>query len=442
MSIRQCAAWHATLKNRIKATGAPVERAADPNRPPVLLLSRRPNVRMQVLGQVEATSSSRWTAEQSITLRSALIGADAVVDVQSERLYGPRRRQWRLVGKAVKSVDDRSFKEIAVRWSASAVSRAVSSILWFSVILLFLAILGSTTPVLGLLGAALGQGSPQIGLFVSASGGLLYNLCWPLLWCLSWPVLLCLALQWLKWPELNRPTVLAIWACAMAPILGKLGGVVLVGDRPREWYAMFIVVAEVVAHLLIAAWIIGVSGELREINRRSRELFERQTTTRTRAGVVLGATLLTTVYFVAVLVLMGRVSYDRVQDTAGRERNGFDLAIERGPLYDLTKRQWVRLLSSRVREDRIDALHRLAEFADRERREGGFGEEPNPNAVSAITECLSDTDASVRVAACKALMSYRKQTAEVTTQLQRCLEDPDPAVRSAASRTLNVLDAR
>ncbi len=76
---------------------------AEPN--PVVLLRQRPAARYQLLRTVEAKSDKRRTAEASLRVRAAVMGADAVVDLQEEFLPDFPRTVRRMTGTAVRAVD-------------------------------------------------------------------------------------------------------------------------------------------------------------------------------------------------------------------------------------------------------------------------------------------------------------------------------------------------
>src|SRR5262249_32629057 len=119
---QECRQWceHlASLMPRPEAVvPAPVEKSAAR---PVVLLRHRPLVRFQLLGAVEAQSPKRWHAAAGLRLRGAVLGADAIVDVQEERLPQFDRTLQRQAGTAVRAVDRQGRMEFASRWYADQV---------------------------------------------------------------------------------------------------------------------------------------------------------------------------------------------------------------------------------------------------------------------------------------------------------------------------------
>ena len=92
------------------------ESALDPRVEPVLLLQGRPAARFQLLGAVEAKGKSKRSAGNGLAIRAAMMGADAVVDLNAERLAGFIRTEHRASGMAVRSVDHEGRLELKRRW--------------------------------------------------------------------------------------------------------------------------------------------------------------------------------------------------------------------------------------------------------------------------------------------------------------------------------------
>ena len=91
-----------------------------PDGPPkivrVVPLKRRPNCRFQHLGMVEAGGDNRRTAQASMLIRAAMMGAEAVVDSLEERLPGERGNSWRSSGHAIRAVDELGRQQLVSRW--------------------------------------------------------------------------------------------------------------------------------------------------------------------------------------------------------------------------------------------------------------------------------------------------------------------------------------
>src|SRR5439155_26402648 len=92
----------------------------------------------------------RQRAEVGLQIRAAMMGADAVVDVQEERLPEFRRTVWRTSGMAIRAVDSAGRMELRSRWFATQVSR----LSFWMLILIGVSFLG--TLLGGLLLSALG----------------------------------------------------------------------------------------------------------------------------------------------------------------------------------------------------------------------------------------------------------------------------------------------
>ena len=90
----------------------PTVTTVDPRVEPVVLLKGRPATRFQLLGMVEAKAPKRRRAENGLAIRAAMMGADAVVDLNAERLPGFIRTEHRASGTAVRAVDDEGRLEL------------------------------------------------------------------------------------------------------------------------------------------------------------------------------------------------------------------------------------------------------------------------------------------------------------------------------------------
>ena len=76
---------------------------SDPRTEPVVLLKSRPGTRFQLLGMAEAKAPNRRSAAAGLAIRGSMMGADAVVDLNQERLPGFRKTEHRASGMAVRS---------------------------------------------------------------------------------------------------------------------------------------------------------------------------------------------------------------------------------------------------------------------------------------------------------------------------------------------------
>ncbi len=102
---------------------ASVERTPEPKVEPVVLLKGRPGTRFQLLGAIEAKAPNKTRAESAAAIRGAMMGADAVVDLNAERLPGFIRTEHRISGTAVRAVDEEGRLELKSRWFAAQLAR-------------------------------------------------------------------------------------------------------------------------------------------------------------------------------------------------------------------------------------------------------------------------------------------------------------------------------
>ena len=194
------------LKNRsATAPGPTAWTGTEPD--PVVLMNRPPQMRYQVLGPLESQEANPRLAEACLQIKAAMMGADAVVDLQKERLPQMGRTVHRRSGVAIKAVDTAGRRELRSRWFATQVAQLNRWMLGL-IVTSFLVnwILSSVTT----LGSAVGIGIPlspdetviqqlaTVSLFV----GLLH----------VWPLTITLLTRWLLWPQLLKPTGLAILA--------------------------------------------------------------------------------------------------------------------------------------------------------------------------------------------------------------------------------------
>jgi len=205
--------------------GRPADRAApdgdvafaEPT--PVVLLRQRPPARYQLLGTVEAKSDKRRTAEGGLVVRAAMMGADAIVDLQEEFLPDFGRTARRLTGTAVRAVDSEGRFEFRSRWYADRIARVSKWSLALLAVSLFLTVVSSiaTMTVVATLAAPnretiasdlLKQARPSI-LFIAAA--------------FVWPIVLASLARGLRWPQFVRPLALTLVAFALSPIYLLIG---------------------------------------------------------------------------------------------------------------------------------------------------------------------------------------------------------------------------
>ena len=106
-----------------RSIAEPFESTIEPRVEPVVLLKGRPATRFQLLGMVEAKGPNRRRSENGLAIRAAMMGADAVVDLNAERLPGFIRTEHRSSGTAVRAVDQEGRLELKSRWFDNQITR-------------------------------------------------------------------------------------------------------------------------------------------------------------------------------------------------------------------------------------------------------------------------------------------------------------------------------
>ncbi len=214
---KELRAWHESLAARMppepqadaaalvvppSSAGAPAEGSdlapspisADPRIEPVVLLNSRPGTRFQLLGMVEAKAPKRRGAAAGLAIRGSMMGADAVVDLEQERLPGFARTEHRASGMAVRAVDDEGRIELKTRWFSGQIGQIAT-------VMLAWAGLELCGDLLGLLSPAPGDQARLIRMLNLAGGFSIAGV--------------SATLAFWKWPQLTRPTALCFLAKAV-----------------------------------------------------------------------------------------------------------------------------------------------------------------------------------------------------------------------------------
>ena len=171
---------------------------------------------------VEAKGPKRRRAENGLAIRAAMMGADAVIDLNAERLPGFIRTEHRSSGTAVRAVDDEGRLELKSRWFDNQITRIRIPML----IMAFL--FGGISEYVTCDGNAECAASATRS-FRGQPGTSRA--------CFAWLVIasLTLGMSVLRWPQLVRPTAICFLAKAVQnglSIAGSLAGIVfmILGD--------------------------------------------------------------------------------------------------------------------------------------------------------------------------------------------------------------------
>jgi serine/threonine protein kinase len=223
-SRSECKRWREALTSTgvseesidasVRDSAASVELTPDPKVEPVVLLKGRPGTRFQLLGAVEAKAPNRQRAESAAAIRGAMMGADAVVDLNVERLPGFIRTEHRISGTAVRAVDDEGRLELKSRWFAAQLARVRLPML------LMAFLFGGATDYLrvGVAGSGVqtARGADTVTLGPQFDSTLTFAF-WLLITSLTVTTLVS------RWPQLVRPTAICFLAKAAQNGLAVLG---------------------------------------------------------------------------------------------------------------------------------------------------------------------------------------------------------------------------
>jgi hypothetical protein len=210
-SSEECRIWHEALRS-----GRDRERAAPRGDPDlekvstgtVVLVRRQPTQRYQLLGQVEADDPRKKSARAGLITRARMMGAEAVVDVQDERISEPGRTLWRSTGWAIRAVDSNGRWQLNVRWFGSQVRRWTTFCLAYILVeFLFICLFYTWGIGKEMLDQRIGMHLPVTTLIASA--GLMRLI----------PFALCVALHRLQWGQLVRPAASSVIILGAAPVV-------------------------------------------------------------------------------------------------------------------------------------------------------------------------------------------------------------------------------
>jgi serine/threonine-protein kinase len=224
----ECRQWFEKLQNLIKQLPPGTSEETElPPIEPVVLMREHPVMRYQALATLEFKDAKRHRDEGGLLIPAAMIGADAVVDVQQERLPELGRTVWRKSGMAIRAVDAAGRLELRSRWFAAEVSQITALMILFIIVSFGCHLFGSfLVSVLGIVG---------IGLPLASVGTIFQQLIAVVLYIIlihSWPLIIIVLARWLVWPQLLRPaalSLLALGAVSLPRIIGRLSGATATG---------------------------------------------------------------------------------------------------------------------------------------------------------------------------------------------------------------------
>jgi serine/threonine protein kinase len=192
-STRECDQWQEAIEH---ALGRSDSNESTPDRPAsrrIPALGRRPNERYQLLGAVEAKDRRRASSRLSLLIRAATLGADAVTDMELERMPGPGRSYWRATGNAIRSVDSGGYRQLQAQWIKQEIRQ--TSNLAFPLMTVGLVLTG----------------------FMNwNSAGIAPTV------LIAIPLVVLIALRILLWPQLVRPTSFAFYVTGLHGILSMV----------------------------------------------------------------------------------------------------------------------------------------------------------------------------------------------------------------------------
>ena len=208
------------------AAAAAAEFTPDPRVEPVVLLKHRPGTRFQLLGMVEAKSANKRRAHNGLAIRAAMMGADAVVDLNTERLPGFVRTEHRASGTAVRAVDDEGRMELKSRWFAGQIAdigipMLLLAFLFGGISEYFKANVGSPTP------------PEHSHPFMAGQHGTWLNAAF---WVTISTMTLGMVVS--RWPQLVRPTAICFFAKAVQNGLAVVAGLIAIAASGLSLFSL------------------------------------------------------------------------------------------------------------------------------------------------------------------------------------------------------------
>jgi serine/threonine-protein kinase len=216
---KECQQWYEPLRGLPTLSAGAVRAQVEwPGVEPVVLMRRPPPMRYQTLGAVEFQDAKPQRADVGLQVRAAMMGADAVVDVQEERLPQLGRTVHRRSGMAIKAVDTAGRRELRSRWFATELSQLSRWMLRFISVSFLGTLVGSwLISVVGIGGIGIPLAPGQTVLQRLAMVTLVVVLIH------SWPLVVTSLTRWSLWPQLLRAAALAVLALGAKTVAGLLG---------------------------------------------------------------------------------------------------------------------------------------------------------------------------------------------------------------------------
>jgi serine/threonine protein kinase/tetratricopeptide (TPR) repeat protein len=338
-SRSECRSWHDRIQSLVRTKVAADSDELAPTIPatlddkkldPIVLLKKRPASRFQLLGSVEVKAHKARLARTALAIRGAMMGADAVVDLEEERLVGYGQTAYRAVGTAVRAVDQDGRLELKARWFDSQV-RALR------VGMLVLATLGLLSTWLSLAIGVDRADLPDWYQPFQLKGEAVAAL---------WLLAVTLGFSQLRWPQLAKPAAICFLGLAAAGILSvaaTLSGI-FTADQPfGEALRVAVAFARVVVFFSLYWFYYFLGRRAWTINREYAQLTiggQRQVSP---ARLVFGRIALagSTVFVLWTLTMSAWTSYHSSQEINRPDFGGL-------PIHDGIAESSVRIVQARV----------------------------------------------------------------------------------------------
>jgi serine/threonine protein kinase len=213
---KECRAWLERMEGLIKGAkpvdethelpSPIVEELGQPKNDPIVLLKAKPSTRFQLLGPVDVKAAKRRLAKPALAIRGVMMGADAIVDLQEERLPGAYKTEYRASGTAVRAVDREGRLELKARWFDAQAKNLRLGLITIASIGFFGNLILTGMQIAALRDITLIAMTTWLGLIGSA-----------------WIFTVSVAFGMLRWPQLARPVAICFLGTAVSWILSLLG---------------------------------------------------------------------------------------------------------------------------------------------------------------------------------------------------------------------------